>query len=147
MITPELFLFLFNAKSWRGSAFRRACHRSLERHAQMWSAVQKVTRSCSLMESQRKKRTRPARMLAEKSLLENKTCRRRCVYDTNYCGESVFLPEKVIGIKSPEWEPNDPIPALCSSVHTFSLELVIEVPNNKIKCKKTRPPLKSYIFR
>lgn len=67
-IGPELFFFSLYAKSWRGAASRRDCHRAPKLPAQMWSAVQKVTPSCSLMESQRKKRTRPARVLARKSL-------------------------------------------------------------------------------
>lgn len=91
-------IFSLYAKSWRGAGSRRDCHRAPKLQAQMWSSVRKVTPSCNLMESQRKKRTWPARALAKKSLLKNKTCRRRCVYNTNYCGESVFLPETLLAL-------------------------------------------------
>lgn len=91
-------IFFLYAKSWRGAGSRRGCHRAPKLNAQMWSSVQKVTPFCSMMESQRKKSTWLIRALARKSPLESKTCRHRCVYNTNYCGETVFLPEAFLAL-------------------------------------------------
>lgn len=108
------FFFAFSilyAKYWRGTGSRRDCHLAPKHQTQMWSTAQKVTQSHSLIESQRKRKTWPARVLAKKSLLKNKTSRRRCVYNTNYCGQSTG---NALGIKSLAKNAlNTCVPAFC----------------------------------
>lgn len=80
----ELFPAL-RVKCWRGAGSRNDCRHAPECWSQTWSAVQKVTRPHSVMESRKQKKTPPAKALARKSLLKSKTCKRRYVCDTNEC--------------------------------------------------------------